>query len=159
MRDCYVMIDPCIAELDKYRELVLMSNFSTHDYGNGQVFHNMAELPDTPFSNFAQDFFPNYVLSGHFARKSPAGQLEPNYIHSDEMHGDITGILYLNPTNEGCGTILYNDDETPAVTVHMSYGRAFFFNSNIKHSRVLHNNFGEGDDARLIEVVFLKGLT
>lgn len=156
MRDCYAMLDCVIPEIDKYRNLVLTADFQTYDYGNGQVFRNMAELPDTPFSNFALEFFPNYVLSGHFARKSPYGQEEPNYIHTDEMHGDITGILYLSPSNNGCGTVLYNDDETPAVTIHMNYGRAFFFSSVIKHSRLLYDNFGEGDDARLIEVVFLK---
>lgn len=156
MRDCYVMIDPCISNLDLYRSAVLQADFKTYDYGDGQVFHNMAELPDTPFSNYALEFFPNYIVSGHFARKSPKGQQEPNFIHSDEKHGDITAILYLSPVYEPCGTILYDDDGTPSVTVHMSYGKGFFFSSNVKHSRILVDNFGEEDDARLIEVVFLK---
>lgn len=156
MRDCYVMVDPCISNLDLYRDAVLQANFTTHDYGEGQVFHNMAELPDTPFSEYALEFFPNYIVTGHFARKSPQGQPEPNYIHVDSMHGDITAILYLNPVHGDCGTVLYNDDDTPAVTIHMKYGRGFFFSSEVKHSRLLYDNFGEDDDARLIEVVFLK---
>jgi len=158
MKDCYVVVDPCLENLDLYRNAILQAEFKTYDYGNGQTFHNMAELPSTPFSEYVQSFFPNHVITGHFARKSPEGQVEPNYIHTDDMHGDVTCILYLNPVHPDCGTILYDDDEQKAVTIHMSYGRAFFFDSAIKHSRILKENFGEGDDARLIEVVFLKGV-
>ena len=158
MRDCYVALDPCLTNLDMYRDAILRADFATHDYGNGQVFHNMAELPNTPFSDYVTTFFPSHIITGHFARKSPYGQQEPNYIHTDDMHGDVTCILYLSPVHDDCGTILYDDDENPSVTIHMSYGKAFFFDSKIKHSRVLRENFGDGDDARLIEVVFLKAM-
>lgn len=158
MRDCYVVLEPCLENLDLYRNAILQADFKTYDYGNGQTFHNMAELPSTPFSEYVASFFPNHAITGHFARKSPQGQIEPNYIHTDDMHGDITCILYLNPVHPDCGTVLYDDDDRPSVTIHMSYGKAFFFDSRIKHSRILKENFGDDESARLIEVVFLKGI-
>jgi hypothetical protein len=107
------------------------------------------------FSTYLQGFLPAYEEVAHFARKSPEGQIEPNYMHSDEAHADLTALLFLSD-HPDCGTRLYSSDGKPLLTVHMNKGTAFVFSSSVKHSRLLENNFGDGDDARLVEVVFLK---
>ena len=40
--------------------------------------------------------YPNHETVLNFARRSPKDQEEPNWIHTDEMMGDLTAILYLN---------------------------------------------------------------
>lgn len=98
------------------------------------------------------------VLS--FFRKSPAGQIEPNWIHSDEAMGQFTGIYYLNPDPpEGDGTAFWErDGETWKMTrlVPAKFNRLLIFDAGMDHSRALLENYGEGDDARLIQVVFLR---
>lgn len=155
MRDCYIVLDPVAPDMDEYKASILANEFQTWDFGHGQVFHNIAKLGPTLFSTYLEGFLPAYTEVAHFARKSPEGQLEPNYIHSDEAHADLTALLFLSD-HPDCGTRLYSNDGKPIVTIHMKKGTAFVFTSSVKHSRLLENNFGDGDDARLVEVVFLK---
>lgn len=98
------------------------------------------------------------VLS--FFRRSPEGQLEPNYVHSDEAMGRFTGIYYMNPEPaDGDGTAFWvceggewkRDRLVPA-----KFNRLLTFSAGLHHSRALFNNYGEGDGARLIQVIFLR---
>lgn len=158
MKDLYVSLDVngIIPDIMSYKETILNGEFLTYDFGDNQVFHNIQVLPPTTFSVFLEGFLPEHDIVSHFARKSPRGQVEPNYVHSDEAHADITAILYLSE-HARCGTVLYESDGiTPSVTIHMKAGKALIFDSDIKHSRVLIDNYGEGNGARLVEVVFLK---
>jgi hypothetical protein len=155
MKDCYVVLEPVIENIDAYKQMILSNEFATWDFGYGQSFHNIAKLEPTLFSTYLEGFLPAYTEVAHFARKSPEGQLEPNYIHSDEAHADLTALLFLSD-HPDCGTRLYSDDGKPIVTIHMNKGTGFVFSSSVKHSRLLENNFGDGDEARLVEVVFLK---
>lgn len=95
-----------------------------------------------------------------FFRRSPEGQIEPNYIHSDEAMGRFTGIYYMNsePT-EGDGTAFWERDGAGwkmTRLVPAKFNRLLTFGAGLHHSRALFNNYGEGDGARLIQVIFLR---
>jgi hypothetical protein len=98
------------------------------------------------------------VLS--FFRRSPRGQVEPNYVHSDEMMGAFTGIYYMNPEPaEGDGTLFWERDGggwRRTRMVQAKFNRLLTFNAELQHSRALFDNYGEGDGARLIQVIFLR---
>jgi hypothetical protein len=109
------------------------------------------------FAKLVSELFPDYEIAFNFVRKSPLNQEEPNFIHSDEMMGEITCILYLNelsPSEDG--TTMYDNDKNPLAKVYSKYNRMVAFDSNVLHSRNLFENFGEGQSARLIQVIFLK---
>jgi hypothetical protein len=112
---------------------------------------------DDEFCKFIKIFFPEYKINHNFIRKSPLNQAEPNFIHSDEMMGDITIILYLNEVHpEQDGTTIYDQENKPVCRVYAKFNRMLAFDSDMLHSRNIFENFGEGDEARLIQVVFLK---
>lgn len=98
------------------------------------------------------------VLS--FFRRSPAGQTEPNFVHTDESMGRFTGILYLNPEPAaGDGTAFWEwDGGVWRMTrlVPAKFNRLLTFDATLHHSRALFHNYGSGDTARLIQVVFLQ---
>ncbi|WP_428673723.1 DUF6950 family protein [Reyranella sp.] len=95
-----------------------------------------------------------------FFRRSPLGQVEPNYIHCDAGMGDFTGIFYLNPEPaEGDGTAFWErsgDDWKMTRLVPARFNRLLLFTAGLHHSRALFDNYGEGDGARLIQVIFLR---
>jgi hypothetical protein len=95
-----------------------------------------------------------------FFRRSPAGQVEPNYIHSDEAMGAFTGIYYMNPEPaEGDGTAFWERDGDGwkmARLVPAKFNRLLLFSAELHHSRALFDNYGEGDGARLVQVIFLR---
>lgn len=98
------------------------------------------------------------VLS--FFRKSPQGQVEPNFIHSDEAMGRFTGIYYMNPDPPaGDGTAFWERDGAAWKRVRLvpaRFNRLVIFDARLHHSRAIFDNYGEGDTARLIQVVFLR---
>ena len=109
------------------------------------------------FALYVRSIFPDYKVAYNFVRKSPLNQKEPNFIHTDEMMGDITCILYLNdeaPDNDG--TTVYDADKKPILTMYSKFNRMITFDSDAPHSRNLFENFGEGEAARLVQVIFLK---
>lgn len=127
------------------------------DFNDGvNVFKNVQKLERDDVAKSIESLI-NAELVLSFARMSPLGQEEPNFIHKDDMHGDYTAILYLNKSYPiGYGTTLYDDDENEIVTCKAKYNSLFIFPSSVKHSRNSLHNFGEGDDARLVQVMFLK---
>ena len=129
------------------------------DVEDGQhVFHNIQPRGDNDdFAKLISELFPDYAIAWDFVRMSPLNQREPNFIHSDEMMGDITCILYLNelsPIEDG--TTIYDNDKNPSVKIYSKFNRMIAFSSNVLHSRNIFENFGEGHSARLIQVAFLK---
>jgi Rps23 Pro-64 3,4-dihydroxylase Tpa1-like proline 4-hydroxylase len=73
------------------------------------------------------------------------------------MMGDITCILYLNeqaPDNDG--TTIYDEDKNPLLTMYSKFNRMVVFNSDAPHSRNILENFGSGEQSRLVQVIFLK---
>ena len=59
--------------------------------------------------------FPAATPTLSFFRKSPAGQEEPHWIHTDVDMGDWTALLYLNPDPPaGDGTVFWTHLATGA---------------------------------------------
>jgi hypothetical protein len=111
------------------------------------------------FAKYVTNLFDGYSVKLNFIRKSPLNQLEPNFIHTDEMMGDITCLLYLNEVEpEENGTTIYDKDNNPLVTMYSKFNRMIAFNADAPHSRNILENFGEGESARLVQIIFLKQL-
>jgi hypothetical protein len=152
-----ILMDNVIKNPDTYVERILKNDFYDIQIGE-QLFKGIQQRPyDDEFARFATQYFPEFVVVYNFVRKSPIGQEEPNFIHSDEMMGDVTLILYLNKEHpKEDGTTIYEEDGSIAMTAYSKYNRVFGFESNMPHSRNIYQNFGEGDSSRLIQVIFLK---
>ena len=152
-----ILMSDVIKNPDKYVEDILSKDFYDIQIGE-QLFKGIQpRLRDDEFGRFANQYFPDFIPVYNFVRKSPMGQDEPNFIHTDEMMGDVTLILYLNKEHpKEDGTTLYEEDGSVAMTVYSKYNRVFGFQSEIPHSRNIYQNFGEGDSSRLVQVIFLK---
>lgn len=122
------------------------------------IFRNIQPRDNNDeFAKFVSNLFLDHRVEFNFVRKSPFNQQEPNFIHTDEMMGDITCILYLNQTSPSeDGTTIYDEDKYPIVKVYSKFNRMVAFNSDAFHSRNIFENFGEGESARLIQVAFLR---
>lgn len=140
---------------DKYVEGIKEKGFTDFESGEN-VFKNVQELEKDDVVKAIESLLgAKLVLS--FARMSPLGQEEPNFIHKDDMHGDYTAILYLNKVYpSGYGTTLYDENDDEILVCKANYNSLFIFPSSVKHSRNTLQNFGEGDDARLVQVMFFK---
>jgi len=51
---------------------------------------------------------------------------------------------------------MYDSDDKPSCVVYSKYNRMLCFTSQVRHSRNIFENFGEGESSRLIQVIFLK---
>lgn len=153
----FLVIDDVLKNPKQYVSDILQGKFDDVEDGI-QTFKGIQQRPnDDEFCKFIKILFPFYEINFNFIRKSPLNQIEPNFIHSDEMMGDITIILYLNEVhpNED-GTTIYDSSNKPTCRVYAKFNRMLAFDSDMLHSRNIFENFGEGDGARLIQIVFLK---
>jgi len=153
------MIDWFNNVIDKpetYVKIILNNGFGNFRDGHN-VFKNVSLRFNDQFSKFLEKKFPEYKVDLNFVRKSPFKQEEPNYIHSDEMMGDLTAIIYLNKNHpKDYGTSFYYPNGEFETMYDADYNSVLVFNSDRLHSRNNFDNFGEGDDSRLIQVAFLK---
>lgn len=149
--------DDVLANPKEYLDNALNGEFQDIPDGD-KVFKNIqARDNDDEFAKYVLLLFPEYNINYNFIRKSPLGQVEPNFIHKDDMMGDITCILYLNKTHpKEDGTTIFDTDGLPVFKVYAKFNRMSLFDSHLPHARNIFENFGEGDDARLIQVIFLK---
>lgn len=122
------------------------------------VFRNIQPRDNNDeFAKYVSELFSDYKINLNFIRKSPLNQEEPNFVHTDEMMGDITCLLYLNEqAPDSDGTIIYDEEGKVLFRMHSKYNRMIAFNAEAPHSRSLFENFGQGEDARLVQVIFLK---
>lgn len=167
-----------------YRAKALASTFGDMP-GSGGNFKGIAPTPNRELRDWLE---ANLVdrprgLITTFLRLSPAGQEEPNYVHTDRDMGAMTGILYLNPTPApGDGTSFWrhipswadmSTTDHPGElarerrewreqvwerigTVDAQFNRLVLFPSPCFHSRALYDGYGATPDtARLIQVCFL----
>ena len=149
------ILDDVLTDPDDYVGDILEGEFIDIDDGP-YVFKGIQPRSDDALSHIVKDIFKGYSVAWNFVRQSPAGQQEPNFIHTDEMMGDKTVLLYLNKTYPAeAGTTLY-DQSNPMCVIKYKYNRMCVFDSKTRHSRNLIENFGEGDNARLVQVIFLK---
>ena len=141
-----------------------VSDIHTHEFQDladgDNTFRNIQSRDRyDEFAKYVTNLFDGYSVKLNFIRKSPLNQLEPNFIHTDEMMGDITCLLYLNEVEpEENGTTIYDKDNNPLVTMYSKFNRMIAFNADAPHSRNILENFGEGESARLVQIIFLKQL-
>lgn len=178
-RGVYIF-DGVIRKPEAWREQALSGDFRTFDFP-ACSFHGInAHPPADELLAFLGRFFPRFSPSITFARQSPAGQVEPHFIHSDIDMGDWSAVLYLNPERpRGDGTDFWTHRATGAVEsfipherseegkttegwelrehVEGVFNRMVVFPSSYFHSRAIHDNWGQGNESRLVQVVFGKG--
>lgn len=160
--------DPCA-----YRAEALQQEFRTIQTGE-ERWQGIALLDvDQTLPRVMAEHWPGATPRLTFFRQSPAGQQEPNFIHSDEGMGDWTAILYLNPDPpNGDGTTFWRYRPTgeirgsaralpkdadlwePWYHVTAQFNRLVMFDSLYFHSRAIEANYGVGAAARLVQVVF-----
>jgi hypothetical protein len=179
-----VVCDHVLADPKAYRAAVLARPFADVVWGD-DVFHGIQIAEDETFPAWIVEHFPQLTPTLSFFRQSPRGQREPNYVHTDRTMGEWTAILYLNPHPPmGDGTTFWRHKVTGAIRsdtrddaalldeqhawrdpahwvpetwVVAQLGRAVIFPADRFHSRTIRDNYGSGDEARLIQVVFGLG--
>jgi hypothetical protein len=89
-------LDDVLSNPDEYRKQALSGEFHSVSFGES---HSTAykHPPTSEFAISSKKKFPEFNPVLTFLRKSPLGQVEPNFIHNDAEMGDVTAILYLNP--------------------------------------------------------------
>jgi len=182
----FYVYDDVIADLAAYTAAVRALPFASVEIDRQQTFHGIAT---SSFAGALSDWivrrFPQLRPRLTFFRQSPAGQVEPTFIHADSGMGEWTGILYLTEMPPpGDGTLFWRDRLTGAVAstaqtdaeqaaewaawrqpdqwevwahVHARPNRLLLFPSALYHSRALEANYGAGATARLIQVIFGTG--
>jgi hypothetical protein len=173
------VFDDFVAEPEAYRAAALAGEFRSFHFPEA-TFHgiSIADTNEVPV-RIAQRF-PGAEPTLSFFRKSPAGQTEPHFIHTDADMGEWSAILYLSPDPPAeDGTSFWTHRETNAVesavpherseegrstegwilrrTVSAKFNRLVVFRSTLFHSRAIHANWGDGDEARLTQVTFGRG--
>ena len=168
-----------------YRQWARLRSFG--DVPIGPVtFHGIAPCTDDTLTRWIRAHYPHATPTLTFFRQSPAGQVEPNYIHTDRDMGDWTAILYLteDPRPED-GTRFWRHTATGATAstattpeafraewrawcdltqwepwhwVPAAPSRLLLFPAPCFHARAMAENYGvAGADARLIQLVFGTG--
>ena len=152
-----ILSDDVIQFPYEYVEDILNNDF-VDIYDGENVFKNIQPRDhDDEFALFVLDLFSDFQVVWNFIRKSPKNQEEPNFVHTDEMMGDLTAILYLSKESpDEDGTTIYDHDMKQSFVAYSKFNRAIIFDSALPHSRNIYENFGDGDDARLVQVIFLK---
>lgn len=173
------IFDDFLPEPEAYKVDALSLEFRSYELG-GQTFHGIAIGGRSgDLSSAIAARFSGHEAGLTFFRKSPEGQMEPNFIHSDDSMGDWTGILYLNENpDERDGTSFWRHVVTGMregsqreygahwkdksmweswAMAKARFNRLVIFPAPFFHSRGIIENYGHGDDSRLIQVVFGKG--
>ena len=175
-----IVVDDAIDEINRLYDYAIGLCYETHALGLA-TFHGIAMAPPVVGDLIAAaDPRRKPMLS--FFRKSPLGQREPHFIHSDRSMGAWTALLYLTrEPADGDGTDFWEDiatghradaSDTLADYAHdgqrwsdesqwrswyhvaAKYNRLLIFPAPYYHSRALRENYGTGSDARLINVTF-----
>lgn len=174
------IIDGALKNPEQHRREALGLEFRSYDFGHC-VFHGIAVGgPSRAMAGRILEEAPQLQPTLTFFRKSPRGQVEPHFIHTDIDMGEWSGILYLNPEPpKGDGTNFWTHRETGGIEnpkphalsdegrdpanwdlrqhVEAKFNRLLLFPSAYYHSRAIHENWGDAAEARLIQVTFGKG--
>lgn len=153
----FFLFENVINSPSEYVDDILSGEFMSYQLGDSLFKGIQARGGDDEFCKFILEKFPGTSVAYSFIRQSPKGQVEPNFIHTDEMMGDLTAILYLNKeAPSGDGTIIYDDSDKPVCSIHSKFNSAVVFDSSLRHSRSIYDNFGSVGKSRLIQVIFLR---
>lgn len=153
-----MLMDDVLQDPNAYVNEILSNEF-VDIYDGVNTFQNIQPRDhNDEFTSTVIDLIgSNYEVAWNFIRKSPLNQEEPNFIHTDEMMGDITAILYLSKYHpEEDGTTIYDDKGYRSCVLYSKFNRMIIFDSKLPHSRNIFENFGQGDNARLVQIAFLK---
>jgi hypothetical protein len=151
-----MVVDNFLPNPDHHLKNVLGGQF--YDVPDGdKVFKGIQPRDGDEVAQLLLNMYPDYEIAHNFIRRSPYGQIEPNFIHTDEMMGDLTAILYLtkNPPKDD-GTTLYDESYNKILITNAKFNRLFVFDSTILHSRNIFDNYGQGEYSRIVQVAFLK---
>ncbi len=175
------IFDDAVENPIAYRERALRLEYRSYDFGHC-MFHGIATGgPCAGMLGRLHREFENIMPSLTFFRKSPLGQVEPHFIHTDVDMGEWSALLYLNPTpKEGDGTTFWTHIPSGAIgsmvphersdegrevynwqareKIEARFNRLVVFPSHYFHSRAIHENWGDGDGARLVQVAFGTGV-
>lgn len=172
----YYVLDAVLPDPVAYRQAALALPFGDVTIG-ADTFRGIAAAHSPALALAFEQALPEVEATLSFFRRSPRAQPEPTYLHSDAAMGDWTGILYLNPAPpDGDGTVFWEriatghrfgvwDAQTEQAAADLSlwtpwhlvaarFNRLVVFRSDLFHSRALPDNYGQGADARLVQVVF-----
>ena len=175
------IFDDFLGDPDAYRRKALAGEFRTYDFGGGETYHGISIPASGEVPLRLIGLYPALTPTLSFFRRSPAGQVEPHFIHTDIDMGDWTALLYLNPDPPaGDGTTFWmhlatgahesaiphersveglsSDGWRARQTVSAKFNRLVMFPATYFHSRAIFDNWTAGDDARLTQVVFGKGV-
>lgn len=185
MSEPILVFDDVLSDPMGYRARHLHERFQTvHD--GPVVFHGMAPCADPTIPMVIASSYPALMPTLSFFRRSPEGQKEPHYLHDDRSMGEWTAIYYLSlHPPEGDGTSFFARlvtgqaestapigseawrDEVSAwmdlsqweryATVEAKFNRLVLFKASLFHARALPDNWGAGDDSRLIQICFGTG--
>ena len=145
-----------IKDVDLYVKDIFSAGFEDLDLKESGIFKSIQVRGMDELFNYLSEAYPSYDTVLNFVRRSPKNQEEPNMVHTDDMMGDLTAILYLSKVHpEEDGTTLYHKGEKSCI-LKSAYNRLVVFPSHLYHSRNIYENFGVAEDARLIQVCFLK---
>lgn len=177
--------DGVLADFAAYQAAMHRQPFADLVTPPDTVWHGIAPAPDETLPAWITAQYPTLTPTLSLLRQSPAGQAEPNFIHTDRDMGDWTAILYLtrDPVPED-GTTFWRHRPTGAIQSTASEGdallaewtawrdrsqwtpwttiaarpnRLVIFPAPYFHSRAIEGNVGTGADARLIQLVFGRG--
>jgi hypothetical protein len=176
--------DDVLEQFEAYRTRALAMRFQTVQDGVVQ-FQGIAPCADPTIPMWLKTHYPALDPTVSFFRQSPLGQVEPHLIHDDRSMGDVTAIFYLTEhPPEGDGTVFWRNIHTGATAatsitpeemgaeaqswfdasqweiaaqVAAKPNRLIVFDAARYHSRAIPENYGEGPDARLIQVIFSTG--
>ena len=113
------------------------------------------EIIDNVISDI--DSYRDEILSNGFSEyDTPAGLFKGvNQRGNDELVEHLKTLYPNYKVSLNMVTTLYNEDNTISAIVKARTNRLVIFPSYILHSRNILKNYGEGDDARLIQVCWL----
>lgn len=177
--------DDVLPDVARYVALTRAQPFSDLETSPGVVFHGLAAPVDDTLPQWIRARYPMLTPTRSVVRQSPAGQPEPNFVHTDRDMGEWTAIAYLTADPpEGDGTTFWRARATGAIqstadpgvamfaewiawadgaawepwhTVPARPNRLVLFPAAYYHSRAIPENYGAGDTARLIQLVFGTG--
>lgn len=169
--------DDVIPDPAAYRAFALSLPYESFPVGT-DLFHGIAPTTDPRLRDAIVRLFDNADPGLTFFRRSPLGQPDPHYIHTDSEMGDWTAVLFLNdPPHPEDGLLFWERLTTghrsgdwslheeqvacadrllfqPHQLVPARFNRLVLFQADLYHSRAIPENYGEGDEARLIQVAF-----
>ena len=175
-----VVFDDVLADPQALRRFALAAHYDTYTLGLA-TFHGIALAPST-VPDLLESLGAGLLPRISFFRRSPKGQTEPTFIHTDSSMGHWTALLYLTPAPpDEDGTLFWRDRETGAIADHSvspeayvasrskwfqteawdewyrvqaRFNRLLIFSAPYFHSRAMPENYGDGECARLVHVSF-----